>query len=1420
MSKIEQSILDSIEILLDKRVSQLQFDRTVRATIIEKQDQSIGRYKVRYQNSEFSAYAIDSDATYRDNDQVYVEIPSSDYNKTKMIIGSVKELGSRYIDAVTSQGKMTTIGSNVFSSTDTIAFCSYNGKQEKSLQNIIAVDPVALSTYKNGRKYILIGMNVKTALPTEQQVAGGNYGIIVQAKYYNTAYKNQQIQEESDLITRTYVLDVNNMLGQPYKYTLKNRQYAIFPIDGDNLKEISSITAFCKDFPVTKSGQPQDIFLSDFELEFMEPLTTEELNGTSLKILTPRGAYITSNNDDTKYLQAEMKIKGRKVNLDNQTVDFYWFIKDTTITSNSAKYSAYAGEGWRELNQNDVVDHTGKRQILPLMIPSAVTTFKCVAVYKDEILFSTIDIENRVSTTSISISSSAGTQFYFDTGKTTLTCNVKTTTSGLSYHWGYRDGDGALIFVPSASRAIDVTIAEATSVVTYECTVLTDGQYLGTATITLTNGAPQNQYNLVINNGTQIFKYNEYGVSPASLSSDKKINILPLTFDIYNDQGQLALSSNIANDALINKTCEVKWIWPDNDDYTLLTLNTDTYPLKNEQIVDPSGNGNVVRRVISNAPSLSFGIANRYDPEALDNTIKLQVNFQGHSLVALTNFTFTKEGELGTNGTEYVSRLVPFNSQYQQVYLENGHVEAWGSTVTKRYDKTSSSYKYFESFSFTQPSTNYPLRAQIWTGSDNALYDSQSNTSIGNINWSLVDVGRNTKHNAEINNTNGQITPTGYNNVSTVVETTISSNKLSQDVRNYYATYPLTVAKTPSDSYHAIIDGGYTQCMYNSDGTRSSFNTKPFKLRIFNGTQEEVVAANRITWAPSWYNASEQATLNGKNSVDIEPPARYNSESTNNYIRVTYDNYLLIISVHFYLNRYGLAAMNDWDGTSIKLNQKGDSYILAPQMGAGEKSHKDGSFTGITMGKSFGVDGNQKSADIGLMGFGSGVRTLFLNAKTGSATFGASGDGQIVIQPGANGRTKATIKSGNYNTSNKTGMMIDLETPQILFGSSNFMVNEAGYLTAKGGGSIAGWSITDTKLISSDKKTALYSGGGDNDERISVGNSKFVVYGDGRFKAANDKFSVDATGKMISTEGSIGGWNISSDRLSSPDGSTILYSARDTSANGQRINVNNRFIVNRDGSFSASNGNFSVNSTGKMTASEGTIGGWNINRNSLYSNNITLNSNGSLSGGAGNSRWSIGNNGVGTFTNIVITGGNAAGSSGSSSINFGTNFGVDPSGNMWAKQGSIGSWTLDMTGLRNAASNILINPSKLQYGSGFSVDSAGNANISAGTIGGCSIKSGHLQVPAANISGLALENLQYKGAAANWEPLSLAKGWQLFLKRRGSASDPATDEYVSSITIKDGKVTHVNIRHILQDFEVVSKGSYTMQVLNAVEEDN
>ena len=50
MSDLTNKILDAIDIMADDKVSSVKFDKTVRATIVESVDPSVGKYKVKYQN--------------------------------------------------------------------------------------------------------------------------------------------------------------------------------------------------------------------------------------------------------------------------------------------------------------------------------------------------------------------------------------------------------------------------------------------------------------------------------------------------------------------------------------------------------------------------------------------------------------------------------------------------------------------------------------------------------------------------------------------------------------------------------------------------------------------------------------------------------------------------------------------------------------------------------------------------------------------------------------------------------------------------------------------------------------------------------------------------------------------------------------------------------------------------------------------------------------------------------------------------------------------------------------------------------------------------------------------------------------------------------------------------------------------------
>jgi hypothetical protein len=312
-----------------------------------------------------------------------------------------------------------------------------------------------------------------------------------------------------------------------------------------------------------------------------------------------------------------------------------------------------------------------------------------------------------------------------------------------------------------------------------------------------------------------------------------------------------------------------------------------------------------------------------------------------------------------------------------------------------------------------------------------------------------------------------------------------------------------------------------------------------------------------------------------RGEVVVRPKEPFNGECMSNAIecRVSKNGTQITsihIPIHMYLNRYGLSMLNDWDGNFIDINQEG-GFILAPQIGAGSKDESN-TFTGIVMGE---VKESGKGADIGLLGYARGERSIFLDAATGKAEFGTSA--KIIINPEYDGgNPEAKIYSNTYLDENeKSGMLIDFgATPTIEFGSGNFVVNSNGELTAKGGGNIAGWKISDATLQGEDvglRSTAPLNEEGEKNKTAKAiwAGSKFSVDFLGNLKAVDTYIK----GDIEADTGYIGDWIIASDKtLSSADGRIILNSA-------SGITVGNKL---------------SLNLSGGIKADQGTIGKWTI----------------------------------------------------------------------------------------------------------------------------------------------------------------------------------------------------------------------------------
>ena len=1323
--KYENQILDAIETIVNKKVETAGYDKTVRAKIINCDDPTIGKYKVQYQDSVFYAYSGSSEISYMSGSEVYILIPNNDMSRDKTILGSVSKLGKNY--AVTAEGEeaFEIIGNNCVESKNNYELCSYETTDKyiiynrESSNNDLRINLKSIDTYIHSSSSIILAATIKTGLPTEQQFRG-NYGII-----FEIAFSDNGTTEE---VIREYCLDVNQFEGNPYKMPNYKRQVGIFDIDGVNFKYINKIYLFCKDFPNQENGKAKDIFIKDLEICGSQALSAADLESCSLSFITPQGVYFDENDlpSATRTLMAQVRVKGKYINPDSQRLPYYWFVENNGVTSLSEDFNAYGGQGWKCLNQKNVIKNASAGtapvvEWIPADFKYIVkksdseakeTKYKCVVIYNNIQLSKIVTVTNYSSNYEISIESDKGEQFYYDIGNPTLTCKIngqESTSNEYTYQWVEIDNnnnfyalaettddnaiynnavagytqlkadiaaeramaaasqdllEGYLTIINSYDKIMRIEgrkihhlqVNTITNFSTYKCSVYHNGIYIGTASIVIRNDLDKKDaYSLVITNGSQTFKYNESGISPASDSLDNPQNILPLSFTVYDNLG------NPIDDDIISKS-NIKWIAPLEN--TLIKVE------ENEQYQWITQDDSMV---IENKMEIYYTIRDRYDIKKTNNNIKLIVDYKGMNLVAETDFTFVKEGEPGTNGTEFVCKIVPNTQDTNFGYpmVLNGNIN------------------------YTPKQTGRWFEAELWHNGVK-IYPSKipGQTTEGkpiSIEWSIL---RNKYTTAQWDETSLSVTKsgtfsyTGYkgaNSPANIVKVIIT-----YDNGAYFATLPVITATAESGYGVSLVEGsGFRFATYSADGRRPQYdNSKPFELKVtkvINGIVEDISTLTKTNavnydwhikgrlWDPTknnrngdWVDSlhlgiySRSDVILPRSQASFKPLDSFDGECVTNGLECIIMNNSAVevarihIPIHLMLNRYGHAALNGWDGNSVSIDKDGNGVILAPQIGAGQKetdpnSEYYNSFTGMLMGTI--KEAGRNDQDIGLFGYHHGQRSLFLNSKNGSAILGKNGPGQIILDPTnshamlySNGFWSNYHNSGdnvglpvtnyNYNANTRkyngqadqgTGMLIDLTSARIVWNNGNFSVDENGHLTAKGGGTLAGFNIDDDSIYTGSKNSS-------NNVRFSSNDGLFsrTINGTNRDNlnlAINNRFAVDSNGSLYSSSGQIGGWTINGTELLSNNGNTHIAasgalrgpnweidangnatfsnvkitSGGYNSGRGNLIDYGNRFYIESNGTLHASNGNFTgdIRTGSTITGSSisgGTVSGATITR--------------------------------------------------------------------------------------------------------------------------------------------------------------------------------------------------------------------------------
>lgn len=470
-NNIENQVCDAISILVDEGVNSAGYDKTISALVVECVDSLKGQYKVKYQDAYYYATSDNTEVEYSKNTQVYILVPGNDFSREKKIVGTVKDLGDAYISSWDESNQYVVVGRNCAELLNPQELCSYKSGKYKleelilykdgESNNKLKLEKDELAKYLVDSEKLRIGATFKTALADEQRQRG-NYGISVKAEF-NDADNTEQI------ISQTFNLTADDMVGMPYDFGVPTAQYLDFDINGKNFIKITQVALLIADFPVSeKEGEdyPNDIFISDFIIEGIAPPDAKVFTTYYLDIKSSIGKYLTETDTKTT-LEAVLSLKNKTVT--SSSLEYYWFIEDASVVTTSDLYCVHGGQGWRCLNDQKTITEevtkpngevekqerkewipgTATREVSRENIPNIKSIYKCVCIYNSgkSSIAAEIELENTSPTYKFEMSSVNGTEFILDRGKTTLkfldtTKAEKDQDNSLVYHWAKTDASG------------------------------------------------------------------------------------------------------------------------------------------------------------------------------------------------------------------------------------------------------------------------------------------------------------------------------------------------------------------------------------------------------------------------------------------------------------------------------------------------------------------------------------------------------------------------------------------------------------------------------------------------------------------------------------------------------------------------------------------------------------------------------------------------------------------------------------------------------------------------------------------------------------------------------------------------------------------------------------------------------------------
>lgn len=1167
MNTTSEAIFQTVDILVDKKLAALQYDKTVTAEIYSIVNLDTGEYKVKYSGNIVSAFSDDVEKQYKVGDNVYVTIPQDDLSARKRIVCKTSEQSLSY-------GEMMSLSNSIVEKSPTFdTMYEYDRFAERG---VVAGAPAdsdlsyqiiyegeesgyhgLFRQYASENDLIRIKASFLTTFHCEH--TQGNYGLEIQF-----------FTQSGDIVS--YRLDLSAFNGDPYRFQVYSPQSIVIQAQKNYLTGLKQIKLFEENFVYDRyveSGRITDkenrtvanIFVKDIEIQFVERRDLTD-NLYYLDISTPQGNAFTDQ-ITTLDLVGRLIYQGDNI-MSDSTCECKWFERDISVMLGSELYDKNAGVGWAPVAASE-----SNTMTLTADQVAHQKQYKLVVIYNENVVMT-------AQTTIYNLNS----DYLFSLRQTTvgediiveIQNNVDDTV--LIGDWYMLYPDGSYTAVEFQQNEIVVTNLLLYSSVAFICGVynMQHTEIIGVLEHTITNSSSEDDVTISYS-GEDTFRYDANGdIAVEDAEKERTLQVV-LT---WKDG--------------VGTSYRVEWIGPDGNDITNIRYNPSQSMIENLWV--------------DNSNILHYTIKQKYKVNFNNNTILVRIiTMDGQEYAFQKEILFLKDGDQGTNGTTYVTAVRPFDTATglklsglnPLIYRNN----TWQNTLPLR------CYVYKDG-ELINNNGSYTLSYQ-WTG----------------ININLAD------GTADDRKVASGISPFIYTPAGgyVKVQVTINDNKNGRTY-DIYCNYPIDVALDFTDNEIRNIDISSipSYIKYTASGVNPQFYSNNIQFLV-NGIDR----SNNITSLTQNILTIEQ----DDGLYYLEPAASFIFEDNSvALLRCADGNKYIYHPVILYLDTYGNEAINGWDGTSLEVNED-EEYVYAPQIGAGTKDSFN-RFTGVIMGKDSIQD------KIGLYGYKSGVNTFGL-MEDGIAYFGAkSGGGQIVID-GTSARIYGGGNQAQQGGDAPNGMTITLAdlraagtTNAIKIGGGVFTVNYNGALTATSAtidgviyarsGKIGcsnrtssdGWTIETNRIYSGNSSTRVeLNSATATNITTPTNNNDFAMWA-GSNTASSAKFSVSKGGLITAKEGNIGGWILSSNKLTSDNyrtgiassGTYRFWAGASSSSTADRpvFSGSSYFYVTSSGEMQCKNATIN----GSIYADNGEIGGWTISSNRISGGRTTLYSNGRI----------------------------------------------------------------------------------------------------------------------------------------------------------------------------------------------------------------